>query len=76
MAEVVLQSDTKASEFRHLTPIDLEINAGIIELVYLACLAKEYKITGKFYLFEYASEITSLHYENPLDIFVVLKNGS
>jgi hypothetical protein len=77
MAEVLLHTNTQATEFGHLTSIDLELNSVIVELVYLSCLAQEYgPNAGKVYLFEYGGQITSISYENPLNIFGFFKNVS
>jgi pentatricopeptide repeat protein len=78
MGEVLLRSDTKATEFGHLTPIDLELNAVILELFYLSCLSFEYgpSAPGKFYVFEYGGKIQSISYQNPLDVLGYFKNIS
>jgi hypothetical protein len=77
MGEVILRADTKASEFGHLTGVDIELDAIIIELVYLSCLAFEFETAaGKMYLFEYGAEIKQLDYKNPFDIFAYFKNVS
>ncbi len=77
MGELILRSDTKATEFGHLTSIDLELNSIIVELAYLSCLSLEYgSNASKLYQFEYGAEIISLEYDNPLDIFAYFKNVS
>jgi hypothetical protein len=76
MAEVVLHSDTKETEFGHLTSLDLELNSLILDLVYLSCLSFEYGTVGKIYLYEYGAEISRVDYQNPLDIYGFFKNVS
>jgi len=76
MGEIVLRSDTKSTDFGHLTTIDLELNSIILELVYLACLGFEYGKPGAYYLFKYDAKITALDYENPLHLFGYFGNVS
>ena len=76
MGEVVLRSDTKSTEFGHLTTIDLELNSIIVELVYLSCLSFEYGKPSVFYVFKYDAKVTRLDYENPLHIFGYFGNVS
>lgn len=77
MARVLLRSDTRATEFGHLTSIDLELNSVILELVYLACLLNEHgSRVGKIYLFEYGVEIESVAYQNPYSVIAFFKNVS
>jgi hypothetical protein len=77
MTQVLLKSDTKTTEFGHLTSIDLELNAVILELFYLACLSFEYgPSAAKIYASEYGGEIKSIAYENPLDVLGSFENIS
>jgi hypothetical protein len=68
MTQILLKSDTKTTEFGHLTSIDLELNAAILELAYLACLSFEHgESAAKIYTREYAGEIKSIVCENPFN---------
>ncbi|MGJ4899090.1 hypothetical protein ACQR2B_29800 [Bradyrhizobium oligotrophicum] len=75
MALVALTSDTKVTEFGHLTPIDVEIDSVILELFYLTCVLREYgsKI-GKVYAYHYGVEIKQVGYRNPFDVVALFKN--
>jgi hypothetical protein len=77
MTQILLKSNTKTTEFGHLTSIDLELNAVILELVYLACLSFEHgESAAKIYAFEYAGEIKSIAYENLVDVLGSFENIS
>jgi hypothetical protein len=75
VAQILFRSDTRATEFQRLTAIDAELDALILELVYLGCLGFEYGSTaGMIYLYEYSAEIETISYQNPYDIVALLKN--
>jgi hypothetical protein len=77
MTQILLKSNTKTTEFGHLTSIDLELNAVILELFYLACLSFEHgESAAKIYAFEYAGEIKSIACENPFDVLGSFENIS
>jgi len=58
-----------------LTSIDLELNAVILELVYLACLSFEHgESAAKMYTCEYAGEIKSLDFGSPLNVLGSFEN--
>ncbi|GAB1717282.1 MAG: hypothetical protein NTAFB05_23240 [Nitrobacter sp.] len=77
MTQILLKSDTKATEFGHLTSIDLELNAVILELVYLACLSFEHgESAAHIYVSEYGGEIKSIDRENPFNALGSFENIS
>ena len=77
MTQVLLKSNTKTTEFGHLTSIDLELNAVILELFYLACLSFEHgPSAAHIYVSEYGGEIKSIAYENPFDVLGSFENIS
>jgi hypothetical protein len=77
MTQILLKSNTKTTEFGHLTSIDLELNAVILELVYLACLSFEHgPSAAHIYVSEYVGEIKSIAYENPFDVLGSFENIS
>ncbi|MEH6951573.1 hypothetical protein V4R08_09540 [Nitrobacter sp. NHB1] len=77
MTQILLKSDTKTTEFGHLTSIDLELNAVILELFYLACLSFEHgPSAAKIYAFEYAGEIKSIDCENSFNALGSFENIS
>jgi hypothetical protein len=77
MTQILLKSNTKTTEFGHLTSIDLELNAAILELFYLACLSFEHgQSAAHIYVSEYGGEIKSIAYENPFDVLGSFENIS
>ncbi|HTB01568.1 MAG TPA: hypothetical protein VK804_13930 [Bradyrhizobium sp.] len=75
MAQILLRSDTKLTEFGHLTPIDIELNGVILELFYLLCLDKAYDSkAAHYYLYDYDSKVERISYQNPFDILALFKN--
>lgn len=78
MGKIHLHYDTKSSELGHLTPIDLELNSLIIDLVYLAAVCYEGKRYGhsseKMYIHDYGGEVVEVQFKNPLDIWALFKN--
>ena len=75
MAQVLLKSDTKTTEFGYLTPIDVELDAVVLELFYLACLIKRYgPDAGKVYRSHYEGEVKRVAYQNPFDLVGFFKN--
>jgi hypothetical protein len=75
MAQVLLKSDTKATDFGFLTPIDIELDSVILELFYLACLIKEYgPKAGDVYTYHYGGQVKRVTYQNPFDILGFFKN--
>ena len=77
MTQILLKSNIRTAELGHLTANDLELNAVILELVYLACLSFEHGPSAAgMYLSEYGGEIKSVSYENPLDVLGDFKNIS
>jgi hypothetical protein len=77
MTQILLKSDTEATEFGHLTSIDLELNAAILELFYLACLSFEHgESAAKIYTCEYAGEIKTIACENPFNTLGSFENIS
>jgi hypothetical protein len=77
MTQILLKSDTKTTEFGHLTSIDLELNAVILELFYLACLSFEHgSSAAHIYVSEYGGEIKSIANGNPFDVLGSFENIS
>jgi hypothetical protein len=77
MTQILLKSNTKTTEFGHLTSIDLELNAVILEMFYLACLSFEHgQSAAHIYVSEYGGEIKSIAYENPFDVLGSFENIS
>jgi hypothetical protein len=77
MTQILLKSDTKTTEFGHLTSIDLELNAVILELFYLACLSFEHgEAAARIYTGEYAGEIKNIDSENPFNALGSFENIS
>jgi hypothetical protein len=77
MTQILLKSNTKAAAFGHLTSIDLELNAVILELAYLACLSFEHgPSASKIYVSEYGGEIKSIVHDNPFDVLGSFENIS
>ena len=77
MTQILLKSDTKTTEFGRLTSIDLELNAVILELAYLACLSFEHgESAARIYAFEYGGEVKSIVCENPFDVLGSFENIS
>lgn len=77
MTQISLKSNTQTTEFGHLTSIDLELNAVILELFYLACLSFEHgPSAAHIYVSEYGGEIKSIAYENPFDVLGSFENIS
>jgi hypothetical protein len=75
MTQILLKSNTQTTEFGHLTSIDLELNAVILELVYLACLSFEHgESAARIYTGEYAGEIKSIDSENPFNALGSFEN--
>jgi hypothetical protein len=77
MTQVLLKSNTKTTEFGHLTSIDLELNAVILELFYLACLSFEHgPSAAHMYVSEYSGEVKSIAHENLFDVLGSFENIS
>ncbi len=77
MTQVLLKSNTKTTEFGHLTSIDLELNAVILELFYLACLSFEHgPSAARMYVSEYGGEIRNIAHENFFDVLGSFENIS
>jgi hypothetical protein len=77
MTQILLKSDTKTTEFGHLTSIDLELNAIILELVYLACLSFEHgPSAAHIYVSEYGGEVKSIACESPFNALGSFENVS
>ena len=77
MTQILLKSNTQTTEFGHLTSIDLELHAVILELFYLACLGFEHgPSAAHIYVSEYGAEIKSIAYENPFHVLGSFENIS
>ena len=81
MGKIHLYHDTKRSELRFLSPLDLELNSAIIDLFYILCIQIEdierARPQRKFiYRMNYSLEIDILRFSNPFDIWGTLKNIS
>ena len=77
MGQFNVHFDTKRSDDRQLSSLDMLLNTLLVECIYLAALAKDKKAKmplRRFYVDDGSAVITLLEYSNPLDISALVKS--
>jgi hypothetical protein len=76
MAIVKVSMDTSASPLHALSPIDLELISGTLDLLCLLSYQDRYERLTPFTISEYSVSIDKIEFSSPLHIWATLRNIS